>query len=63
MKILYLSCHSVLEFDEVKLFHELGHEVFSPGSYVEPLNPGDPMRPGIPGLIYDPEIVEMWQNP
>ncbi len=58
MRILYCSCHSVLEFDEVKLFHELGYEVFSPGAYVEPLNPGDAsMRPGIPGLVYDPDIL------
>ncbi len=58
MKILYLSCHSILEHDEVKLFHEMGHEVFSPGAYVCPENPGDPeMRPGISGLRYDPEIL------
>lgn len=58
MKILYLSCHSILEYDEVKLLAELGHEVFSPGAYVEPDNPGDAsLRPGIPGLVYDPDIL------
>lgn len=58
MKILYLSCHSILEFEEISLFHELGHQVFSPGAYVDPGNPGDTtMRPGIPGLIYDPEVL------
>lgn len=58
MKILYLSCHSGLEFDEVKLLHELGHEVFSPGAYVEPANPGDAsLRPGIPGLVYNPDTL------
>lgn len=58
MKILYLSCHSVLEFEEVSLLTELGHEVFSPGAYVEPLNPGDAsLRPEIPGLIYDQDIL------
>lgn len=31
MRILYLSCHEVLERDELALFSELGHEVFSPG--------------------------------
>lgn len=29
MKLLYLSCHEVLEFDEISLFRELGIEVFS----------------------------------
>lgn len=61
MKILYLSCHEILEFDEVRLFHEMGHEVFSPGAYVCPDNKGDQgMRPSIPGLKYDPEIASMW---
>lgn len=63
MRILYLSCHSILEYDEVKLLHELGHEVFSPGAYVEPANPGDAsLRPSIPGLVYDPNLVEMWNR-
>ena len=57
-KILYLSCHSILEYDEVKLFHELGHEVFSPGAYVEPKNPGDAsLRPGISDLSYNQDIL------
>lgn len=62
MKILYLSCHSILEYDEVKLLSELGHEVFSPGAYVEPANPGDAsLRPGINNLNYDPEIREQYR--
>ena len=32
MKILYLSCHDALEYDEVKLLSEIGCEVFSTGS-------------------------------
>lgn len=63
MKILYLSCHSILEYDEVKLLHELGHEVFSPGAYVEPKNPGDAtLRPGIPTLTYDPKVLEAFHK-
>lgn len=56
MKLLYLSCHSILEFDEVKLFHELGIDIFSPGAYLEPGNPSE-MRPALPDLKYDPEDV------
>lgn len=33
MKILYLSAHSVLEYDEIKLFIEMGHDVFPMGAY------------------------------
>lgn len=62
-KILYLSCHSILEYDEVSLLHDLGHEVFSPGAYVEPDNPGDAsLRPGIPGLVYDPDILQQFHK-
>lgn len=53
MKILFLSCHSTLEYDEVKLFTELGHEVFSlHGSYHNPNTPSDPKRPLIKGPIH-----------
>ena len=31
MKILYYSCHEILEYDEVRLLRSLGHDVFSIG--------------------------------
>lgn len=63
MKILYLSCHTVLEMDEISLFNEMGHEVFSPGAYVCPENPGDStMRPGIMNLKYNPDIVNQYHR-
>lgn len=46
-KILYLSCHSILEYDELKLFNELGYEFFSMGSYLNPNKPSDNKRPPI----------------
>lgn len=45
MKILYMSCHIVLEYDEVRLLHDLGHEVFSIGGYCDPRKPHNNMRP------------------
>jgi len=47
MKILYLSCHSILEYDELKLLEEMGHEYFSLGSYIDPQRPVDPIRPAL----------------
>lgn len=47
MKILYLSCHSILEYDELSLFHELGWDFFSIGAYINPRTPHDPKRPAI----------------
>jgi len=63
MKILYLSCHEILEFDEVSLLYELGHEVFSPGAYVCPDNKGDnDLRPSVPGLVYSEDIMKQWHQ-
>jgi hypothetical protein len=36
MKILYVSCHSILEYDELRIFDSLGIEVFSLGTYLNP---------------------------
>ena len=47
MKLLYFSCHSILEYDECKLFTELGVDWFSMGSYVVPTSPVDSIRPPI----------------
>jgi len=43
LRILYLSCHSILEYDEINLFREIGYHVFSPGDYVDKDNPGKPL--------------------
>lgn len=47
MRLLYLSCHAILEYDELKLFEELGINYFSLGSYVIPSNPVDAIRPAL----------------
>ena len=61
MKILYLPCHSVHEYDEVRMFHEMGHEIFSPGAYFNP-QCEEFLRPGIPGLKYDEKVVEQYDD-
>ena len=60
MKILYLSCHSILEHDEIKMLSSLGHEVFPAGAYINPAIPHDDMRPPIPGLTVDPELLAQY---
>jgi hypothetical protein len=45
MKLLYLSCHAVLEYDELKLLNELGIEVHSLGAYSNPKEPWEDIRP------------------
>jgi len=62
MNILYLSCHAILEANEVKLFHELGYNIFSPGAYINPKTGGGGMRPPMPELEYSQEIIDIWQR-
>lgn len=47
MKLLYLSAHSILEYDELRIFEELDIDYFSLGSYVRPTAPADPIRPSL----------------
>ena len=61
MKILYLSCHSILEYDELKLFHELGLDVFSHGAYMRFNQPSE-MRPAICNDWGDERLVEQASN-
>lgn len=58
MKILYLSCHSILEYDEIKLFVELGHQVFSMGTYHNPGKIDDPKRPVL-DIPYYPDLDKL----
>lgn len=65
MKILYLSCHSVLEYDELVMLTEIEHtlnpgfgiEVFSlGGAFQNPTQSGDYMRSVIPHGKFYPEL-------
>jgi glycosyltransferase involved in cell wall biosynthesis len=47
MRILYLSCHIVLEYDELRILNELGHDVFVIGGYMDPKNPHVNTRPSL----------------
>jgi glycosyltransferase involved in cell wall biosynthesis len=56
MKILYLSCHEVLEYDELSMLSEIGIDLFSTGAYRTPLAPaGETLRPPLPNLHVDPD--------
>lgn len=59
MKILYLSCHEILEHDELALFTEMGHEVFSPaGAFQNPQAEGG-KRPPIKDARYEEYLSEL----
>jgi hypothetical protein len=61
MNILYLSCHAILEYEEMRILHELGHNVFSlNGSYQNPEQSVEAdKRPGIPGFKADQHLLDL----
>lgn len=59
MKLLYISVHEILEYDELLLFTELGYECFSlGGAYMDPRGHSILRRPGIPNMEYNEELVK-----
>jgi len=44
-KLLYLSCHCVLEYDELRLLNDLGYDVFTNDAYHRPRTPVVNRRP------------------
>lgn len=56
MNILLLMAHSIAEYDDVRMFSDLGYDVFAIGAYSEPANPGSGLRPPLPGAPDHPEL-------
>lgn len=61
MRILYLSCHETLEYDELKVLDSLGHQVFSVGHYTDPRKPLHPTRDGVLDIKIDEELLEKFK--
>jgi glycosyltransferase involved in cell wall biosynthesis len=59
MKIHYISDHSILEYDEVQLLLDLGHEVFSNGAYVDPKGHITLPRPALSGGKFYKEYADL----
>ncbi len=57
-RILYLSCHEILEYDELLLFSELGYECYSLGAYTQPGGEEHRKRPPLK-LPYNPHFIEL----
>lgn len=48
MNIVQLLAHSIEEHDQLRLWHSMGHNVFSIGGYIDPAHPHDDKRPPMP---------------
>jgi hypothetical protein len=58
MNILLLASHAVAEYDDIRMFTDMGHDVFCPGGYQDPRQPGEGIRPGIPNAPAHPDLIE-----
>lgn len=57
MNILLLASHAVAEYDDVRMFTDLGYDVFCPGGYQDPTVGAEGIRPGIPNAPVHPELI------
>lgn len=52
-----MLAHSIEEWHQVRLMHELGHEVVSIGAYLDPARPGDDKRPPLPDVPFHADVA------
>ena len=57
MNILLLASHAIAEYDDIRMFTDMGHAVFCPGGYQNPREAGEGMRPGIPDAPVFPDLI------
>lgn len=61
-KLLYISAHETLEFDELRIFTELGYDVFSIGYWMNPHEPKTQVRPAIPEMKVNHELIAKFER-
>jgi len=56
-RILVLASHAVAEFDDVRMFSDLGFDIFCPGGYEVPGRAPEGIRPPLPDSPAHPDLV------
>ena len=56
-RTLILASHAVAEYDDVRMFSDMGYDVFAPGGYEVPGTEGEGIRPPLPDAPAHPELV------
>jgi hypothetical protein len=57
VNILLLASHAVAEYDDLRMFTDLGYDCFAPGGYEVPSRSGEGIRPPLPDAPHHPELV------
>lgn len=56
MNILLVTAHSIASYDDVRMLHDLGHQVFNLDAYIDPAHPHVDTRPALPYVPAHPEL-------
>lgn len=59
MKLHYISCHAVLEYDECRLLSDMKVEVCANGAYRDPKGAYTLPRPGIPNMAFNQKFFDL----
>jgi hypothetical protein len=62
VNILLLASHAVAEYDDLRMFTDLGYDCFAPGGYEVPSRSGEGIRPPLPDAPHHPEFVELCER-
>ena len=57
MNIVLLASHAVAEYDDLRMFTDLGFDCFAPGGYEVPGTEGEGIRPPLPDAPHHPDLV------
>lgn len=62
MNVLLLASHAVAEYDDLRMFTDLGFDCFAPGGYEVPGSEGEGIRPPLPDAPHHPDLVARLQE-
>jgi hypothetical protein len=57
-RVLILASHAVAEYDDTRMFHDLGFEVFTPGGYEDPRQGTEGIRPPLPEVPFHADLAQ-----
>lgn len=57
MNILLITAHSIASYDDVRMLHGLGHQVFNLDAYINPAEPHVDSRPALPDVPVHPDLI------
>jgi hypothetical protein len=57
VNILLLASHAVAEYDDLRMFTDLGYDCFAPGGYEVPSRSGEGIRPALPDAPEHPDLL------